>query len=78
MCQECRHIMPGGAKWHSPAMRGMTNRYFHAPVKSFRNDLKMKSLTLLAGTRVHGHITCESAKLRQLASPASQAVYPQP
>ena len=29
MYQECRHIMPNGAKCHSPAMRGMAYCYFH-------------------------------------------------
>jgi hypothetical protein len=31
MFQECRHIMPSGAKCHSPAMRGMAYCFFHAP-----------------------------------------------
>jgi hypothetical protein len=31
MIQECRHIMPSGAKCHSPALRGMAYCYFHVP-----------------------------------------------
>ena len=31
MFQECRHIMPTGAKCHSPAMRGKAYCYFHMP-----------------------------------------------
>ena len=31
MCNECRHIMPNGAKCHSPALRGMAYCYFHIP-----------------------------------------------
>jgi len=31
MYPECRHIMPNGAKCHSPAMRGMAYCYFHTP-----------------------------------------------
>ena len=29
MFQECRHIMPSGAKCHSPALHGMAYCYFH-------------------------------------------------
>jgi hypothetical protein len=29
MCPECRHIMPTGAKCHSPALRGKPYCYFH-------------------------------------------------
>ena len=31
MYPECRHIMPDGAKCHSPAMRGMAYCYYHTP-----------------------------------------------
>lgn len=31
MYPECRHILPTGAKCHSPAMRGMAYCYFHTP-----------------------------------------------
>lgn len=31
MYAECRHIMPNGAKCHSPAMRAMAYCYFHTP-----------------------------------------------
>jgi hypothetical protein len=30
MFQECRHIMPSGARCHSPALRGKPYCYFHA------------------------------------------------
>jgi len=31
MYQECSHIMPSGAKCHSPALRGKAYCYFHVP-----------------------------------------------
>jgi hypothetical protein len=30
MYLECRHVMHNGARWHSPALRGMNFCYFHA------------------------------------------------
>ena len=37
MHSECRHIMPSGARCHSPAMRGMAYCFNHAPER--RNAL---------------------------------------
>ena len=35
MCQECSHIMPSGARCHSPAMRGMAYCFNHAPERRY-------------------------------------------
>ena len=53
MYQECRHIMPNGAKCHSPAMRGMAYCFFHAPARrpmqgqsrARKKPLKLPALT---------------------------------
>ncbi len=53
MYQECRHIMPSGAKCHSPAMRGTAYCYFHAPARRLmqgHSRVHKKPLTLPALT----------------------------
>ena len=42
MYPECRHIMPNGAKCHSPAMRGMAYCYFHTPGRRSAQDRVQK------------------------------------
>jgi hypothetical protein len=53
MYPECRHIMPTGAKCHSPAMRGTAYCFFHAPgrrnvqgqTRAHKKPLKLPPLT---------------------------------
>ena len=60
MYQECRHIMPTGAKCHSPAMRGMAYCYFHRPGRrpalgqsqARKRPLKLPPLTDRYGVQV--------------------------
>ena len=51
MCQECRPIVPTGAKCHSPAMRAIACCFFHAPGRrpaKGHNRAHKKSLKLPA------------------------------
>ena len=49
MYPECRHIMPNGAKCHSPAMRAMAYCYFHTPERrSAQGRAQKKPLKLPA------------------------------
>ena len=53
MAEECRHIMPNGAKCHAMAMRGMAYCFFHAPARrlmqgqgrAHKKPLKLPALT---------------------------------
>jgi hypothetical protein len=49
MYPECRHVMPNGAKCHSPAMRAMAYCYFHTPERrSAQGRAQKKPLKLPA------------------------------
>ena len=60
MSPECRHIMPNGAKCHSPALRGMAYCYFHVPgrrpaqgqSRACKNPLKLPALTDRTAIRI--------------------------
>lgn len=52
MYTECRHIMPSGKKWESPALRGMPYCYFHGrahrkPLKPLAGEEKPLEIPLL-------------------------------
>jgi len=61
---ECRHIMPNGARCHSPALSGTAYCYFHTPGRhSAQGRAQMKPIRLPA---------LDDRAAIQIAAPASR------
>ena len=60
MYLECRHIMPSGAKCHSPAMRGTAYCFFHAPG---RRNAQGQRRAHKKSLKLPGLVDCEAVNI---------------